>query len=70
MADLGARFNSLEAAKDLHNDVILQLDTLRSGIEDLDFAEAVSDLAFQSFVLEAAQQSFLRINRLSLFDRL
>ena len=58
-ADLGARFNSLEAAKNLHNDVILQLDTLRSGIEDLDFAEAVSDLAFQSFVLEAAQQSFL-----------
>ncbi|MEE4284142.1 MAG: flagellar hook-associated protein FlgL [Pseudomonadales bacterium] len=69
-ADIGARFNSLTAAKNLHEDVSLQLQTVRSSIEDLDFAKAISDLAYQSFVLEAAQQSFVRINNLSLFNRL
>ena len=68
--EVGARFSSLEAARDLHSDVNLQLEAVQSEIEDLDFAAAVSDLAYQSFILEAAQQSFVRINRLSLFDRL
>lgn len=69
-ADVGARFNSLTAAQDLHEDIGLQLESIRSEIEDLDFAEAVSDLAYQSFILEAAQQSYIRINNLSLFNRL
>jgi len=69
-ADIGARFNTLTAAKNLHEDVSLQLQSVRSSIEDLDFAKAISDLAYQSFVLEAAQQSFIRINNLSLFNRL
>ena len=58
-AELGARFNSIESAKTQHEDLTLQLQQVRSGIEDLDFAEAVSNLAYQSFVLEAAQQSFI-----------
>lgn len=69
-ADIGARMNSLQAASAIHDDVTLQLESVRSGVEDLDFAAAVSDLAYQSFVLEAAQQSFIRINGLSLFQRL
>ncbi len=69
-ADIGARFNSIAAATDMHDDLTLQLQEVRSSIEDLDFAEAVSELAYQSFVLEAAQQSFIRINDLSLFNRL
>ncbi len=67
---IGARFNTIAASRDLHEDLALQLKTVRSDIEDLDFSEAVSDLAYQSFVLEAAQQSFIRINGLSLFNRL
>ena len=69
-ADIGARFNSIESVRDLHTDVNLQLDEVRSSVEDLDFAKAVSDLSYQSFILEAAQQSFLRIRDLSLFNRL
>ena len=69
-AELGARFNSIGAAKDMHEDLVLQLQETLSGIEDLDFAEAISRLSFQSFILEAAQQSFVRINGLSLFNRL
>jgi len=41
-----------------------------SRIQDLDFAKAVSDLTYQSFVLQAAQQSFVRISGLSLFNAL
>lgn len=69
-ADIGARFGVIESAIAQHEDVNLQLQGLRSQEEDLDFAQAVSDLAYQSFVLEAAQQSFVRINNLSLFNRL
>lgn len=69
-ADIGARFNSIESARSLHDDVNLQLQEVKSSVEDLDFAEAVSDLSYQSFVLDAAQQSFLRIRDLSLFNRL
>lgn len=69
-ADVGARFSSIAVAQDLHQDVNLQLQSMRSEIEDLDFTEAVSNLAYQSFVLEAAQQSYIRINNLSLFNRL
>ena len=69
-SSIGARFNTITASRDLHEDLSLQLKAVRSDIEDLDFSEAVSDLAYQSFVLEAAQQSFIRINGLSLFDRL
>ena len=69
-AEVGARFNTLSAVSDLHEDINLQLQEIRSNIEDLDFSEAVSNLAYESFVLEAAQQSFIRINQLSLFNRL
>ncbi|HEY9118883.1 MAG TPA: flagellar hook-associated protein 3, partial [Marinobacter sp.] len=43
---------------------------IRSELQDVDYAEAISNLSFQSFVLQAAQQSFAQVSRLSLFDRL
>jgi flagellar hook-associated protein 3 FlgL len=67
-ADLGARLNTIDAAKNLHQDLGLQLQEMLSSVEDLDFAEAVSNLSYQSFILEAAQKSFVRINGLSLFN--
>lgn len=69
-AEIGARFNAIDSAKQFHQDVSVQTQETLSAIEDLDFAEAVSRLSFQSFVLEAAQQSFIRISGLSLFNRL
>lgn len=37
---------------------------------DLDYAEALSRLSFQTIILEAAQQSYVKIASLSLFDQL
>lgn len=69
-ADLGARMNSIDSTRNLHVDLELQAQEVLSKVRDLDFAEAVSRLSFQSFLLEAAQQSFVRVSGLSLFNAL
>ena len=48
---------------------LLTKETL-SELQDVDYAEAASRLQLQNFVLQAAQQSFVLVSRLSLFDQL
>lgn len=68
--DLGARLNVIESAQ-LENDEAALINTrVQSGLEDLDYAEALSRLSMQSVLLEAAQQSFVKISGLSLFNYL
>jgi len=57
------------------DDALAQIDTLDvqdqstlSGLRDLDYAEATSRLNLQMTALQAAQQSYARIQGLSLFD--
>lgn len=69
-ADVGARLNTLDTTEAFHADIKLQTQEVLSDVRDLDYAEAVSDLSLQSFVLEAAQQSYARIANLSLFNSL
>ena len=65
---IGARLNTLESTRASQQ----SLDLISTGVLDelrgLDYAEAVSRLSFQSFVLEAAQQSFVKVSNLSLFN--
>ncbi|HCW90170.1 MAG TPA: flagellar hook-associated protein 3 [Marinobacter sp.] len=68
--DLGGRMNAVESTQQFLEDSGLYSKKIRSELEDLDYAEAISNLSFQSFVLQAAQQSFAQVSRLSLFDRL
>jgi len=69
-AEIGARLNTIDSTRKLHDALGLEAQALLSDIQDLDFAEAASNLSFQSFLLEAAQQSFVRISGLSLFNSL
>jgi flagellar hook-associated protein 3 FlgL len=69
-ADIGGRLNSLDNTKAQHADMDLASKKLLSEIEDVDYNEAISRLSFQSFVLQAAQQSFAKISNLSLFDKI
>ena len=46
------------------------LKTVLSSIEDLDYAEAISRMNLELAGLQAAQESFQRIQNLSLFNRL
>lgn len=69
-SEIGGRLNTIENIDNLHQDVDLVSKEVLSNLQDVDFAEAVSRLSLQSFLLEASQQSFTQINRLSLFNTL
>jgi flagellar hook-associated protein 3 FlgL len=69
-SEIGGRLNTLENIENLHADVDLVSQEVLSELQDIDFAEAVSRLSLESFLLEASQQSFTQINRLSLFNSL
>lgn len=64
----GARLNALESQQGINEAVLLQLESTRSGIEDLDYAEAASRLSQESIVLQAAQQALVKVQNLSLFN--
>lgn len=69
-SSVGTRLNTLESTEAfLEDSDLLSKETL-SDLEDLDYAEAISRLTEQGFVLQAARQSFAQIARLSLFDSL
>jgi len=67
-AEIGARMNTLQTTQELHEEVDVISVGLISSLKDLDYAEAVSQLTFESFVLQAAQQSYAKISGLSLFN--
>ena len=69
-SEIGARLNTIDNIDNLHQDVDLVSKDILSQLQDVDFAEAVSRLSLESFLLEASQQSFAQINRLSLFNQL
>jgi flagellar hook-associated protein 3 FlgL len=65
--EVGARQNMLQSSKDANADLELTGKEVLSQLEDLDYAEASTRLQMQSFVLSAAQQSFVKVSELSLF---
>ncbi|RZV56138.1 MAG: flagellar hook-associated protein 3 [Pseudomonadales bacterium] len=67
-AQAGARLNTLETTRSAELDRELGYQEILSDIRDLDYAEAISNLSFLTFTLEAAQQSFARVANLSLFN--
>jgi flagellar hook-associated protein 3 FlgL len=69
-AKVGARLNALDTQKEINEELILQSETTLSGIQDLDYAEAISRLNLQMVGLQASQQAFTRIQNLSLFNYL
>ncbi|MFW5824154.1 MAG: flagellar hook-associated protein FlgL [Marinobacter sp.] len=68
--EIGGRLNQLESTGEFLDNSSLYAKDIRSQLQDVDYAEAISNLSFQSFVLQAAQQSFAKTSQLSLFDRL
>ena len=65
---IGGRLNSIDSQVNDNEARTLQLQTVRSEIEDLDIAEAITNITFQTTALQVAQQTFVRIQGLSLFD--
>lgn len=67
-AKVGARLNTTETTAGQHADNKLAAQSIRADIRDLDYAEAISRLELEGFVLQAAQQSFARVTQTNLFD--
>ncbi|MGM0434259.1 MAG: flagellar hook-associated protein FlgL [Pseudomonadota bacterium] len=67
---VGTRLNTVETTQEFLKDSDLLAEETLSDLEDVDYAEAISRLTQQNFTLQAAQQSFAQVSRLSLFDAL
>lgn len=67
-ASVGSRMNEVEALENVGGDLSVQYAQTLSRLQDVDYAQAISDLTLQQTNLQAAQQSFLRVSQLSLFN--
>lgn len=65
---VGSRLSAIEGQVDSNGAQVLNYRETLAGLEDLDYAEALSQLSMQATTLEAAQQSFVRTQSLSLFN--
>jgi flagellar hook-associated protein 3 FlgL len=67
---IGARLNVIETAQTDNEDVSLVNKSIQADLRELDYPEALSRLSFQSIILEAAQQSYVKIAGLNLFNKI
>lgn len=65
---IGARLQEVDALESVGQDQEIQFESLLSNLQDLDFAKAISDFKRQDLYLQAAQQSYVKIAGLSLFN--
>lgn len=68
--NIGARRNVIETTLTDNENVTLVNQEVQAELREVDYPEALSKLAFQSIILEAAQQSYVKTSQLSLFNRM
>lgn len=69
-AKVGARLNTLDQQKDAGGDLSVLNKGAISKLQDVDTASAISQLNLQSVALQAAQQTYVKIQGMTLFDYL
>ncbi|MBA3023897.1 MAG: flagellar hook-associated protein FlgL [Gammaproteobacteria bacterium] len=69
-ATMGARLNELDALQSSGEDIGLQYKQTLSKIQDTDYNKAITDLTMQQMMLQASQQSFVKVSQMSLFNYL
>ncbi len=67
-SSIGARLQEIATLENVGSDQNIQYEQLLSQLQDVDFAEAISNLQRQQLYLQAAQQSYIKISSLTLFD--
>ncbi len=67
---IGSRLNEVDSLQNLNEDLQIQYQQTISGLQDLDYAKAISDFTRKQTDLQAAQQTFSKISQLSLFNYL
>jgi flagellar hook-associated protein 3 FlgL len=69
-ADVGVRQQRVASQMEINDSFNLQLQTTLSDVQDLDYAEAISRFNLELTALQAAQQAYVRMQGLSLFNYL
>lgn len=69
-AKVGARLSDVETQKSVNDEALLQLQTVQSDLQDVDYAEAITRFNQQLVALQAAQQTYVKVQGLSLFSYL
>jgi flagellar hook-associated protein 3 FlgL len=69
-ATTGSRLNELTSLQTTGDQLGLQYKQTLSTIQDTDYTQAATNLAQQKLALQAAQQSFALVSKLSLFNYL
>jgi len=67
-ADVGVRLGHVESQLNINDSFNVQLQETLSEIQDLDYADAISRFNLQLTTLEAAQQAYIKMQGLSLFN--
>lgn len=67
-AQIGSQMTETQNLATLGSDLNLQYEEVISGLMDVDYAEAISRLTQQQTYLQAAQQSFMKVSNMSLFN--
>jgi len=70
IADLGSRMGLVEDQQLLNEAFNVQLKEGLSGLEDIDYAKAISEMNLQMVALQAAQQTYAQTKDLNLFNYL
>ena len=70
IADLGSRMGLVEDQQLLNEAFNVQLKDSLSGLEDIDYAKAISEMNLQMVALQAAQQNYSQTKDLNLFNYL
>lgn len=67
---VGTRLNSLESQRESTLDFNLTNQKALSNLEDLDMAAAISEFQLENSMLEVSQQTFMKMQSLSLFEHM
>ncbi len=67
-AQVGTDMNVVDSQNNVLDEITLRLKSTRSDVEDLDYTEAITKMNKDQLALEAAQSSFAKISKLTLFS--
>ena len=65
---MGVRMNRVDDQQALNANFNVRLQETLSGLEDLDYTKAITEMNLQMVALEAAQMAYTKTQSLSLFN--
>lgn len=67
-SEMGARLSMLENTQESNEGLNVDLQGFLSKLKDVDYAEALTEVQLKTFIMQAAQNTFVKTSNLSLFN--